>query len=80
MRELLAGRLAGGGRETASALPIALCDFATLAACKEDSVTSTDLAEEVRQYFIPDFSRWKDHDRSISPTSRACTSGRSATS
>ena len=21
-----------------------------------------DLAEEIRQYFIPDFSKWKDHD------------------
>ena len=21
-----------------------------------------DLAEEIRQYFIPDFSRWKEHD------------------
>jgi hypothetical protein len=24
--------------------------------------TGIDLAEEVRQYFIPDFSNWKDHD------------------
>jgi len=21
-----------------------------------------DLAEEIRQYFIPDFSQWKEHD------------------
>jgi hypothetical protein len=27
-----------------------------------DSMTGVDLAEEVRQYFIPDFSNWKDHD------------------
>jgi hypothetical protein len=24
--------------------------------------TGTDLAVEVREYFIPDFSHWKDHD------------------
>jgi hypothetical protein len=27
-----------------------------------DSVTGTDVAEEVRQYFIPDFTHWKHHD------------------
>lgn len=27
-----------------------------------DSVTGEDLAEEVRSYFIPDFSSWKSHD------------------
>ena len=27
-----------------------------------DSRSGKDLAEEVRQYFIPDFSNWKDHD------------------
>jgi hypothetical protein len=27
-----------------------------------DTHTGGDLAEEVRQYFIPDFTRWKDHD------------------
>ena len=27
-----------------------------------DSKTGADLAEEIRQYFIPDFSNWKDHD------------------
>jgi hypothetical protein len=21
-----------------------------------------DLAEEIREYFVPDFSQWKDHD------------------
>lgn len=28
----------------------------------QDSVSGQDLAEEVRQYFIPDFSNWKNHD------------------
>jgi L-rhamnose isomerase len=27
-----------------------------------DSTTGEDLAEEVRSYFIPDFSNWKSHD------------------
>jgi hypothetical protein len=27
-----------------------------------DSTTGEDLAEEVRGYFIPDFSNWKNHD------------------
>jgi hypothetical protein len=24
--------------------------------------TGQDMAEEIREYFIPDFSNWKDHD------------------
>lgn len=27
-----------------------------------DTDTGTDLAAEVRSYYIPDFSNWKDHD------------------
>ena len=27
-----------------------------------DADRGTDLAREVREYFIPDFSNWKDHD------------------
>ena len=27
-----------------------------------DADSGTDLAAEVRSYFIPDFSNWKDHD------------------
>ncbi len=27
-----------------------------------DADTGKDLAAEVREYFIPDFSNWKDHD------------------
>ena len=43
--------------------PIRLCDFETLNdwTCI-DTKTGVDLAEEVRSYFIPDFSNWKDHD------------------
>ena len=43
--------------------PIRLTDFETLRdwACF-DADTGKDLAVEVREYFIPDFSNWKDHD------------------
>jgi hypothetical protein len=43
--------------------PIRLCDFETLCdwTCF-DADTGKDLAVEVREYFIPDFSNWKDHD------------------
>ena len=43
--------------------PIRLTDFKTLEEWKcPDSKSGQDLAEEVRQYFIPDFSHWKNHD------------------
>jgi uncharacterized protein YjbI with pentapeptide repeats len=43
--------------------PIRLMDFATLRdwTCF-DADTGKDLAVEVREYFIPDFSNWKDHN------------------
>jgi hypothetical protein len=43
--------------------PIRLTDFDTLRdwTCF-DADTGKDLAVEVREYFIPDFSNWKDHD------------------
>lgn len=44
--------------------PVRLCSFDALQdwVCN-DSRSGEDLAEEVRQYFIPDFSNWKDHDQ-----------------
>ncbi|HEV2861231.1 MAG TPA: toll/interleukin-1 receptor domain-containing protein [Pyrinomonadaceae bacterium] len=43
--------------------PIRLVDFGTLQSWEcFDADTGEDLAAEVRQYFIPDFSNWKDHD------------------
>jgi hypothetical protein len=43
--------------------PMRLVDYATLTDWEcFDSDTGTDLATEVREYFIPDFSNWKDHD------------------
>ena len=42
--------------------PIRLADFDTLRAWTcFDADTGKDLAVEVREYFIPDFSNWKDH-------------------
>lgn len=43
--------------------PVRLIDYETLERWEcRDSLSGKDLAEEVRQYFIPDFSNWKDHD------------------
>jgi hypothetical protein len=43
--------------------PIRLVDYETLQAWEcFDADTGEDLASEVRQYFIPDFSNWKDQD------------------
>lgn len=43
--------------------PIRLVDYETLQSWEcFDADTGEDLAVEVRQYFIPDFSNWKDHD------------------
>lgn len=43
--------------------PIRLVDFAALQAWEcFDAETGNDLAVEVREYFIPDFSHWQDHD------------------
>lgn len=51
-------------RETRQILfPIRLTDYDTLKNWRcFDAVTGKDLAIEVREYFIPDFSNWKDPD------------------
>ena len=43
--------------------PIRLCSFDQIKnwTCF-DADTGKDMAREVREYFIPDFSQWKDHD------------------
>jgi len=54
----------GGEKEKRRKLfPIRLTDFKTLRdwTCF-DADTGKDLAVEVREYFIPDFSNWKNHD------------------
>ncbi|HEV7403876.1 MAG TPA: TIR domain-containing protein [Chthoniobacteraceae bacterium] len=44
--------------------PVRICDYDTLLRWEcRDSSSGKDLAEEVRQYFIPDFSNWKSHDQ-----------------
>ena len=48
--------------------PVRLTDYATLQGWEcRDSATGKDLAEELRQYFIPDFSHWKEHDPTRPP-------------
>ena len=43
--------------------PIRLCSFEALRDWNLfDADTGKDLAREIREYFIPDFSNWKDHD------------------
>jgi len=43
--------------------PVGLVDYATLQDWEcFDADGGKDLAVEVREYFIPDFSNWKDHD------------------
>jgi hypothetical protein len=43
--------------------PISLVPFERIKAWKAfDADTGKDTAREVREYFIPDFSNWKNHD------------------
>ena len=43
--------------------PISLVPFEQIKAWKAfDADTGKDSAREIREYFIPDFSNWKDHD------------------
>lgn len=42
--------------------PIRLVDYEALYDWECVDSEGNDLAEEVRQYFIPDFTNWKDHD------------------
>jgi len=43
--------------------PISLVAFDVIQDWKAfDADTGKDMAREIREYFIPDFSNWKDHD------------------
>jgi len=43
--------------------PISLTPFETIRSWQAfDADTGKDMAREVREYFVPDFSNWKDHD------------------
>ena len=63
MTELRKARKAERQSGQRKLFPVRLTDFATLrdwACCAADS--GKDLATELREYFIPDFSHWKEHD------------------
>lgn len=63
MREIRRARKAERDEKQRKLFPIRLCEFEQLQDWEcSDSMSGIDLAEEVRQYFIPDFSKWKDHD------------------
>ncbi len=43
--------------------PLSIVDFIKIKDWERfDADTGTDRAKEVREYYIPDFSNWKDHD------------------
>jgi hypothetical protein len=43
--------------------PIALCPYDKIRSWSSfDADTGKDMAREAREYLIPDFSNWKDHD------------------
>lgn len=44
--------------------PIRMVSFETIRKWKAfDADTGKDMAAEIREYFIPDFREWKDHDK-----------------
>jgi hypothetical protein len=64
MDELRKGFKAERGTGKRKLFPVRLIDYETLERWEcRDSISGKDLAEEVRQYFIPDFSNWKNHDQ-----------------
>ena len=61
MDELRRARRREKESNTKKLFPIRLVDYETLKDWEWfDADTVTDLAAEVRQYFIPDFSEWED--------------------
>ena len=49
-------------------IPIRLVDFEKLRDWENfDADTGKDSAREIREYFIPDFSNWKNHDSYLRP-------------
>lgn len=60
----LVTRVLGLGQDGQRKLfPIRLVDFKDIRKWKRfDADTGKDLGVEIREYFIPDFSNWKDHD------------------
>jgi hypothetical protein len=63
MTELRKARKAERKSGQRKLFPVRLVDYPTLTDWEcFDADTGTDLAVEVREYFIPDFTNWKDHD------------------
>ena len=59
----LRGKTAGDQRKRRICFLIRLADFQAIRTWKlSDADTGKDLAREIRDYFIPDDSNWKDHD------------------
>ena len=64
MTELRKARKAERGSGKRKLFPVPLADFAALRDCSCcDADSGKDLAVELREYFIPDFSHWKKHDQ-----------------
>jgi hypothetical protein len=42
--------------------PVRLVSYEAMQSWEYIDSSGTDLAEEIRQYFVPDFSQWKEHD------------------
>ena len=64
MTELRKARKAERQSGQRKLFPVRLCDIETLRdweCCDADS--GKNLAVELREYFIPDFSHWKEHDQ-----------------
>jgi hypothetical protein len=54
---------ARGAKEMRRVFPIRLCGFDAIRDWEKfDADTGKDMGVEVREYFVPDFSNWKDHD------------------
>ena len=64
MTELRKARKAERQTGKRKLFPVRLTDFATLRDWEcFDADSGKDLAVELREYFIPDFSHWKEHDQ-----------------
>ncbi len=63
MTEVLRARRTEMEEKRRKLFPITIVDFERIKAWSRfDADSGKDLAKEVREYFIPDFSNWKDHD------------------
>ncbi len=62
-REIKRARATERAEKRTKLFPIALAPFTMIKKwCCDDADTGEDLAEKIREYHIPDFSNWKDHD------------------